>query len=136
MQKERIARADYSLKCALCTVCIFYVTCMHMHLAQNDHSPGRLKFHDIFHDPRSTRIHLELCSSNIFSHNPSINIVMAAYRQVYDSHHLQADCQEPGSAPEPYAWVIEFGLPLPFTQYIINITAKMYKKGPQQPIKH
>ena len=28
---------------------------------------------------------------------------MAAYRQVYDSHHLQADCQEPGSAPGPYA---------------------------------
>jgi len=25
------------------------------------------------------------------------------YRRVYDSHHLQADCQEPGSAPEPYA---------------------------------
>ena len=23
--------------------------------------------------------------------------------QVYDSSHLQADCQEPGSAPEPYA---------------------------------
>ena len=22
---------------------------------------------------------------------------------VYDSHHLQADCQEPGSALEPYA---------------------------------
>jgi len=30
--------------------------------------------------------------------------VMAAYRRVYDSGHLQADCQEPGSAPEPYAW--------------------------------
>ena len=29
--------------------------------------------------------------------------VMAAYRRVYDSHHLQADCKEPGSAPEPYA---------------------------------
>jgi len=29
---------------------------------------------------------------------------MAAYRRVYDSRHLQADCQEPGSAPEPYAW--------------------------------
>ena len=29
--------------------------------------------------------------------------VMAAYHQVYDSRHLQADCQEPGSAPEPYA---------------------------------
>ena len=28
---------------------------------------------------------------------------MAAYRQVYDSRHVQADCQEPGSAPEPYA---------------------------------
>jgi len=28
---------------------------------------------------------------------------MAAYRRVYDSHHLQADCQEPESAPEPYA---------------------------------
>ena len=29
---------------------------------------------------------------------------MAAYRQVYDSRHLQADCQEPESDPEPYAW--------------------------------
>ena len=29
--------------------------------------------------------------------------VTAAYRRVNDSHHLQADCQEPGSAPEPYA---------------------------------
>ena len=28
---------------------------------------------------------------------------MAAYRRVYDSRHLQADCQEPGSAPGPYA---------------------------------
>ena len=27
---------------------------------------------------------------------------MAAYRRVYDSCHLQADCQEPGSAPERY----------------------------------
>ena len=27
---------------------------------------------------------------------------MAAYRQVYDSRHLQADYQEPGSDPEPY----------------------------------
>ena len=30
--------------------------------------------------------------------------VIAFYRRVYDSRHLQADCQEPGSAPEPYAW--------------------------------
>jgi len=28
---------------------------------------------------------------------------MAAYRRVYDSRHLQADRQELGSAPEPYA---------------------------------
>jgi len=28
---------------------------------------------------------------------------MAAYRQDYDLRHLQADCQEPGSAPGPYA---------------------------------
>jgi len=33
---------------------------------------------------------------------------MAAYRQVYDSHHLQADCQEPGSAPELYATFFYF----------------------------
>ena len=29
--------------------------------------------------------------------------IMPAYRRVYDSRHLQADCQEPGSATEPYA---------------------------------
>ena len=29
--------------------------------------------------------------------------VTAAHRRVYDSRHLQADYQEPGSAPEPYA---------------------------------
>jgi len=29
--------------------------------------------------------------------------VTAAYRRVYDSRHLQPDCQEPGLAPEPYA---------------------------------
>jgi len=39
--------------------------------------------------------------------------VMAAYRRVYDLGHLQADCQEPGSAPEPYT-LGEYGLPLPF----------------------
>ena len=27
--------------------------------------------------------------------------VMAAYRQVYDLRHLQADCEEMGSAPKP-----------------------------------
>jgi len=36
--------------------------------------------------------------------------VMAAYRRVYDSRRLQADCKEPGSAPELRS-VIEHGLP-------------------------
>ena len=35
---------------------------------------------------------------------------MAAYRRVHDSRHLQADCQESGSAPEPYVR-IEYGRP-------------------------
>jgi len=36
---------------------------------------------------------------------------MAAYRRVYDSRHLQADCQEPGSAQEPtLRSVVEYGL--------------------------
>jgi len=40
---------------------------------------------------------------------------MAAYRRFYDSRHLQADCQEPGSAvPEPLRSVIEYGPLLPF----------------------
>jgi len=44
---------------------------------------------------------------------------MAAYCRVYDSRHLQADCQEPGSAPEPYAL---YGLPVPFMGYISALT--------------
>jgi len=41
--------------------------------------------------------------------------VMAAYFRVYDSRHLQADCQEPGSAPERYGRQSSMGyfLPLP-----------------------
>ena len=43
---------------------------------------------------------------------------MAVFRRVYDSRHPQADCQEPGSAPEPYARQSSMGyfylLPLHF----------------------
>ena len=39
---------------------------------------------------------------------------MAAYRQVYDSRHLQADYQELGSAPGTLRSVIEYWLPLLF----------------------
>ena len=28
---------------------------------------------------------------------------MTVYRRVYDSRHVQADCQEPELGPEPYA---------------------------------
>jgi len=45
---------------------------------------------------------------------------MAAYRRVYDSRHLQADCQEPGSAPEPYVRQSSMGYLLPFKYYSIN----------------
>ena len=38
--------------------------------------------------------------------------VMAAYRQVYDSHHLQADCQELGLARGTLRSVTEYGLHL------------------------
>ena len=47
---------------------------------------------------------------------------MAAYRRVYDSRHLQADCQEPGSAPEGTLHsVIEYGLPLAFLLPVIGL---------------
>ena len=51
---------------------------------------------------------------------------MAAYRRVYDSRRLQADCQELGSAPEPYArqssigYLYLFILALSFIHYRIQ----------------
>ena len=44
---------------------------------------------------------------------------MAAYRWVYDPRHLLADCQVPGSAPEPYIRsAIEYGL---FLMWILTM---------------
>jgi len=43
---------------------------------------------------------------------------MAAYRRVHDSHHLQADCQGPGSALEPYAQQSSMGY-----LYLLHCTA-------------
>jgi len=40
---------------------------------------------------------------------------MTAYRRVYDSRHLQADCQEPGSAPKLYALQSSMGCFFSFT---------------------
>jgi len=45
---------------------------------------------------------------------------MAAHRRVYDSCHLQADCQEPESAPESYALQSSMGYHLPFTSLILT----------------
>ena len=53
---------------------------------------------------------------------------MAAYRRVYDSRHLQADCQEPGSAPGPYVR-IEYGRPFQcqLTPRPIAIQLRLYR---------
>ena len=37
----------------------------------------------------------------------------------YDSRHLQADCQEPGSAPEPYARQSSMGYLYPFLLLVL-----------------
>ena len=50
---------------------------------------------------------------------------MAAYRWVYDLCHLQADCQEPGSAPERYARQSSMGYLYIF--YIKSISAVLYQ---------
>ena len=42
---------------------------------------------------------------------------MAAYRQVYDLRHLQADYQELVISSGTLLSVIEYGLPLPFFTY-------------------
>jgi len=46
---------------------------------------------------------------------------MAADRRVCDSRHLQYDCQELGSAQEPYAWQSSMG-------YLYHFTKKMHTK--------
>jgi len=55
---------------------------------------------------------------------------MAAYRRVYDSRHLQADCQEPESAPEPYTrnrvWAT-------VTVFLIRTRCKTKRSPPGDP---
>ena len=46
---------------------------------------------------------------------------MAAYRRIYDSRHLQADCQEPGSSTGTLRSVMEYGLLLTFTLLSNNV---------------
>jgi len=58
---------------------------------------------------------------------------MAAYRQDYDSRHLQADYQEPGSAPEPYVRQSSIGY-LTFLLLIIYVISE--KKTICNPLAH
>jgi len=46
---------------------------------------------------------------------------MAAYRRVYDSHHLQADLPRTGISSGTLRSVIEYGLPLPFYCYTVPV---------------
>jgi len=51
--------------------------------------------------------------------------VMAAYRWIYDSNHLQADCQELGSAAEaaePYVWQSSLGYLLYCSSSLVQLT--------------
>jgi len=52
---------------------------------------------------------------------------MAAYRRVYDSRNLQADSQQPGSAPEPYARQSSMGYLLPFFISMLGAAGKHIK---------
>ena len=59
---------------------------------------------------------------------------MAAYRQVYDSRHLQADYQEPGSAPEPY--VRQSSIGYTFTFFTSDYLRYLRKKTIRNPLAH
>jgi len=61
--------------------------------------PHKLRY-NMFHDhPQAYQLcYMSLCSNVGQAENND------SLRRVYDSRYLQADCQEPGSAPEPYTW--------------------------------
>ena len=68
---------------------------------------------------------------------------MAVYRRVYDSRHLQADCQEPGSAPEPYARHSSMGsfylfytiLPAYYTQHTHTMCTRILGRETEEASK-
>jgi len=57
---------------------------------------------------------------------------MAAYRRVNDSCHLQADCQKPGTAPEPYARY--FGMGYLFNYPLITLCNRFRQLVLQFPV--
>ena len=56
---------------------------------------------------------------------------MAAYRRVYDSRHLEADCQEPESAPELGNRVLAT-----FTFFTYKMAAKINWHGYGTKLRH
>jgi len=59
---------------------------------------------------------------------------MAAYRRVYDSRHLQTDCQEPGSTPELYARLSSMGRLYLVKRGAISLTSFTGMIQPQQKV--
>jgi len=57
---------------------------------------------------------------------------MTAYRRVCDSRHLQADCQEPGSAPEPYARQSSMGYLYLFTPHDLHLVVRKLTRNRRQ----
>ena len=52
---------------------------------------------------------------------------MAAYRVVFDSRHLQANCQKTGMSSGTLRWTIEFGLTVPFNPLTIGLSLTSYR---------
>jgi len=55
---------------------------------------------------------------------------MAAYRRVYDSRHLQADCQESGTAPEAYAR--QSSMRYLYLEHELALANTMFKQHPRR----
>jgi len=54
---------------------------------------------------------------------------MAAYRRVYDSRQRQADCHEPGSAPEPYTYTLGNRVWAAFTFFKVKTLQRGYESS-------
>ena len=54
---------------------------------------------------------------------------MAAYRRVYDSRHLRAECQEPRSAPEPYSQQSSTGYVFSWPREVLSTVMPDYSQS-------
>jgi len=60
---------------------------------------------------------------------------VAVYRRVYDSRHLQAHCQEPGSAPEPDARQSSMGYVCLLLTYSLAHSQKESYEPSDEPVR-